>query len=103
MYVRIARFDGGERDWDEFAAGLDEGIRSGASGTPLEAVTDVIERVLLLVDRDANRGANIVMSETKEGIERIDAALNSITPAGGRGARTGVDIYEVLVDAAPPK
>lgn len=42
MYVRIARFEGGERNWDEFA--------------------------------------------------------NEPTPAAGRGARTSVEIYEVLLD-----
>jgi hypothetical protein len=29
MYARIARFEGGERDWDEFAASVGETIRSG--------------------------------------------------------------------------
>jgi len=27
MYVRIARFEGGERNWDEFAANVGETIR----------------------------------------------------------------------------
>ena len=29
MYVRIARFEGGDRDWDDFAANVRETIRSG--------------------------------------------------------------------------
>ena len=36
MYARIARFEGGERDWDEFAASVGETIRSGGRGTPIE-------------------------------------------------------------------
>jgi hypothetical protein len=51
MYVRIARFEGGERNWDEFAAGVRETIRSGGQGTPFERVTDAAKRVMLLVDR----------------------------------------------------
>jgi hypothetical protein len=98
MYVRIARFDGGERNWDEFAANIGETIRSGAQGTPFENVADAAKRVMLFVDRESNRGANLFLCETEEDLRRIDAALNATTPAAGRGARTSVEMYEVLLD-----
>jgi hypothetical protein len=103
MYVRIARFERGERNWDEFAGDVRETIRSGGRGTPFEAVTGVIERMMLLVDRESGSGANLIVCDTEEDMRRVDAAFNEITPAGGRGARTSVEIYEVLLDEEPPK
>ena len=101
MYVRIARFEGGERNWDEFAAGIGETLRSGGQGTPLETATDAIARMMLLVDREGNRGANLILCETEDDLRRVDAALNELTPAPGRGARTSVEMYEVLLDEKP--
>jgi hypothetical protein len=98
MYVRIARFEGGDRNWDDFAAEVRETIRSGGQGTPFEKVTDAAKRVMLLVDRDGNRGANLILCETEDDLRRTDAAMNQITPASGRGARTSVEMYEVVLD-----
>lgn len=53
---------------------------------------------MLFVDREGNRGANLVLCETEDDLRRIDAALNETTPAAGRGARTSVEIYEVRLD-----
>jgi hypothetical protein len=44
MYVRIARFEGGDRNWDEFAAGVRDTIRSGGQGTPFEKASDAGRR-----------------------------------------------------------
>ncbi len=101
MYVRIARFEGGERKWDDFAADVRESVRNGGQGTPLESVIEAVARMMLLVDRESNRGANLVLCETEEDLQRVDAALNAVTPAGGRGARTSVEMYEVLLDEKP--
>lgn len=101
MYVRIAQFEGGDRNWDEFATGIRDSIRSGAEGTPLETSLDAVKRVMLLVDRESNRGANLIICETEDDLRRVDAALNEMTPAGGRGARTSVDMFEVMVDEEP--
>ena len=98
MYARIARFEGGDRNWDDFAAEVRETIRSGGQGTPFEKVTDAAKRVMLLVDRDGNRGANLILCETEDDLRRTDAAMNQITPASGRGARTSVEMYEVVLD-----
>ena len=103
MYARIARFEGGDRNWDEFAATVGETIRSGGQGTPFEKVAHAATRVMLFVDRENNRGANLFLCETEDDLRRIDAALNETTPAAGRGARTSVEMYEVLMDEEPNK
>jgi hypothetical protein len=102
MYVRIAQFEGGDRSWDEFAAGIRDSIRSGAEGTPLETDLDAVKRIMLLVDRESNRGVNLIVCETEDDLRRVDAALNEMTPAGGRGTRTSVDMFEVVLDEEPP-
>ena len=98
MFVRIARFEGGDRNWDDFAAEVRETIRSGGPGTPFEKVADAAKRVMLLVDREGNQGANLILCETENDLRRTDAAMNEITPASGRGARTSVEMYEVVLD-----
>ena len=103
MYVRIARFEGGDRNWDDFAAEVRETIRSGGQGTPFEKVADAATRVMLLVDREGNRGANLILCETEDDLRRTDAAMNDVTPASGRGARTSVEMYEVVLDEQPGK
>jgi hypothetical protein len=103
MYVRIARFEGGDRNWDDFAADVRETIRSGGQGTPFERAADAAKRVMLLVDRESNRGANLILCETEEDLRRADTAMNEMTPASGRGARTSVEMYEVVVDEEPGK
>jgi hypothetical protein len=103
MYVRIARFEGGDRNWADFAADVRETVRSGGQGTPFEKVGDAAKRMMLLVDRENNRGANLILCESEDDLRRVDAALNEITPAAGRGARTSVEMYEVLLDEEPGK
>ena len=46
----------------------------------------------------STRGANLFLCDTEDDLRRIDAALNETTPEGGRGARTSVEMYEVLLD-----
>ena len=101
MYVRIARFEGGDRSWDEFAADVRETVRTGGEGTPFEKVAKAAKRMLLLVDRENNRGANLFLCETEDDLRRLDAALNEMSPATGRGARSSVEMYEVLLDEEP--
>lgn len=101
MYVRIARFEGGERNWDDFTAEVRDSIRNGGRGTPLEASVDAIDRIWLLVDRESNRGANLILCETEDDLRRVDAAMNELAPAPGRGARTSVEMYEMMLDEQP--
>ncbi len=53
MYVRIARFEGGDRNWDDFAADVRETIRSGGQGTPFERASDAAKRMMLRPSRQA--------------------------------------------------
>ena len=101
MYVRIARFEGGDGNWDERIAQIGGTIRSGGQGTPMEAASDAIKRAILLVDRESNSGANLIFCETEDDLRRADAALNEMTPASGRGGRTSVEMYEVAFDERP--
>lgn len=101
MYVRIARFEGGDGDWDERIAQIGNTIRSGGRGTPMEAASDAIKRAMLLVDRERNLGANVIFCETEDDLRRADAALNQMSPAPGRGARTSVEVYELAFDERP--
>ncbi len=101
MYIRIARFDGGDDDWDERIVQIGDTIRSGGQGTPMEAASGAIKRVMLLVDRETNRGAHLVFCETEDALRQADSALNQMTPASGRGARTSVEMYEVALDERP--
>ena len=77
---------------DDFAADVRETIRTGGQGTPFEKASDAAMRRMLLVDRESNRGANLILCETEDDLRRVDAAMNEITPAAGRGARTGGDV-----------
>src|SRR5450759_2303983 len=101
MYVRIARFAGGDRNWDEFAAGVRDTIRSGGQGTPFEKASDAFSLMMLLVYREGNRGSNLVLCETEDDLLLFDASLFEVTPASGRGARTSVEMYEVVLDEKP--
>jgi hypothetical protein len=101
MYVRIARFEGGDGDWDERMAQIGATIRSGGKGTPMEAAASAITRAVLLIDRENNRGANLIFCETDDDLRRADDALNQMSPAGGRGPRTSVEMYEVAFDERP--
>lgn len=103
MYVRIARFEGGDRHWEDFAADIRETIRSGGRGTPFERASDAAKRMMLLVDREGNLGANLILCETEHDLRRVDVAMNEISPAAGRRARTSVEMYEVLLDEEPGK
>ena len=87
MYVRIARFEGGERNWDEFAATVGETIRSGGHGTPFEKVADAAKRLMLFVDRENNRGANLFLCETEDDLRtRRPHRSGDVRGTHGRGA-----------------
>lgn len=101
MWVRIAQFEGGERDWDELAANVGKSIREGGQGTPMEEVIPLVQRLLILADREHNRGANLILCDSEADLRRVDAAMNAMTPAGGRGDRRSVEMYEVLLDEQP--
>ena len=107
MYVRIARFEGVDAAAaDSMAASMKEqmdAMRSGVTpeGIPADAAAvlrDDVVRVLDLVDRGSGTGAGMVFAESEDAIRRVDGALNAMSPGEGGGRRSGVEIYEVLLD-----
>jgi prepilin-type processing-associated H-X9-DG protein len=111
MYVRIARFEGGDPSaMDQVAAQVKEemdahretvasgGRPEGWSDTRLEG-TKAISRVLILADRGTGNGANIVFCDGEDDLRKADAMLNEMSPEGP-SRRTSVEMYEVLLDEA---
>jgi hypothetical protein len=96
MYVRIARFEGGEGDWeeriDQIRDRMAEGMRSQQDEVP-------VKRSLMLVDRQRGRGASVMFCETQDDLRRVDEYMNSMTPPPGGGTRTAVEMYEVALDS----
>jgi hypothetical protein len=106
MYARIARFEGldGSR-MNEQVAEMKQQIDAGRSGeVPADAPEEVrtlmetVKRVLQLGDRESGTALGIVFCATEEDMRRADAALNEMSPGEGGGRRTGVEIYEVMLD-----
>ncbi len=106
MYVRIARFEGAERDaldrqLDEIRQQMTQGrerLASGdAQGEEAEGMRS-IRRTIVAVDREGGRTAALMFADTEEDIRKIDAWLNSMSPGAGGGQRASVEIYEVAID-----
>ena len=100
MYVRIARFENAEGDWEERI----EEVRKRMSGevdSPMAQARDAVKRGMMLVDRENRRGAGVIFCETEDDLRRIDQAMNQMSPPPGAGTRSSVEIYEVAVDEAP--
>lgn len=95
MYVRIARFEGEEGNWDERIADVRQRMSGGMAG----GEAPPIKRALMLVDRKNGRGAAVAFCETEEDLRKVDEFMNSQTPPGGTGARVSVEMYEVAVDS----
>ena len=95
MYVRIARFEGGDASrLDEVIAASREMIDSTFDSPPegLEGV----KAVWMLVDREAAKGIGLTVFENEEDLRRGDQALNAMSPAVEAGqSRSNVEIYEV--------
>ncbi len=106
MYVRIARFEGG--DPDEIAAEgalMSEGIaalRRGEMTSELPArLAEVTSRVEMLVNRRDGSVAVCVYCEDREQVREADAILSGMSPKNkGWGTRVSADIYEVAFDEA---
>ena len=107
MYARIARFEGLEPGGiDEQVAEMKAQIdQSRASGDPppgapegVRTLMETVKRVVQFADRERGTALGIVFCETEDDMRRADAALNEMSPGEGAGRRTGIEIYEVLLD-----
>ena len=95
MWVRIAKFDGAEGNWDDRIPEVRERMRSGMSGGD----SPPVKRAIMLADRESNRGANVMFCETEDDLRKVDEFMNNMTIPGGGGTRTSVEMYEVAVDS----
>ncbi len=94
MYVRIARFEGGDpAEADQAVARVSE-LMQGGPPQGLEAA----KRFLMLIDRESGRGVGMTFFDNEEDMRRGDEALNAMTPAESSSRRTSVEMYEVAID-----
>jgi hypothetical protein len=104
MYVRIARFERADANWDARISEVQRRMRGGGDGdeaVPLDEVRDRIDRAMMLVDRVNNRAVSVMFCETEEALLAVDEAMNRMTPPAGAGVRSVVELYEVAVDERP--
>lgn len=95
MYVRIARFEGAGDNWDERIGEVRDRIASARGGTD----GPPIKRALMLVDRENGRGAAVAFCETEDDLRKVDEYMNNMSPPGGSGTRSSVELFEVAVDS----
>jgi hypothetical protein len=108
MYARVARFEGQDPSLvDQQVAEMKRQMEAGRSGelppeAPEQARTlmETVKRVVQLVDRESGTALGIVFCESEDDVRRADTALNEMSPGEGGGRRTGVEMYEVVVDEA---
>jgi hypothetical protein len=106
MYVRIARFEGVQTDTidsqiEEIRGRIEEGRRLMESGEARGPEADgmrVVERAMMLVDRQSGRTASVAFADSEEDIMKVHAWMNAMSPAAGGGHRVSVEIYEVAID-----
>jgi hypothetical protein len=106
MYARIARFEGLDPSrMDEQVAGLKRQIEQGRASADapdapeqVRTLRQTVKRVIQFADRQSGKAIGITFCETEEDMRRADAALDEMSPGEGEGRRTGVEIYEVVLD-----
>ncbi len=93
MYVRIARFEGGELAEADQAV---ERVRQQMEGERPPGLEGA-KRLLMLIDRQNGRGLGVTFFDSEEDLRRGDEALNSMSPQGD-ARRVSVEMYEVAID-----
>jgi hypothetical protein len=104
MYVRIARFEGADQNWDERIEEVRrrmQGRAGSGEAMPLDEVRSRIDRALMLVDRANNRAASVMFCDSEESLRAVDEAMRRMSPPAGAGVRSSVEMYEVAVDERP--
>ena len=96
MFVRIARFEGGDpARVDEAVARVRSMMDEGDTPPGLEGA----RRSMMLVDRRTGVGLGVTFFDDEDAMRRGDQALNEMTPpAGMTGTRSSVEMYEVAID-----
>ena len=101
MWVRIARFENTEGNWDERIEEVGRRMRGESEGGPPPEMRALVKRAMMLVDRENGRGAGFQFAETEEDLRKIDEAMNRMSPPTGGGKRSSVEMYEIAVDVQP--
>ena len=93
MFVRIARFEGGDLAQADQAVARVRQQMQGERPPGLEGA----KRLLMLIDRENGRGLGLTFFDTEEDMRRGDEALNAMNPEGS-ARRTSLEMYEVGLD-----
>src|SRR5688500_20394504 len=94
MFVRIARFEGGDlAEADQAVARVKEQMQ-GERPPALEGA----KRLLMLIDREEGGGLGLTFVETGEEMRRGDEARNAMSP-GGSAQRTAAEMCEAGIRA----
>ena len=101
MWVRIARFEGAEDNWEERIEVVGRRMRGEDPDAPMAQERGLVKRAVMLVDRENRRAAGLLFCETKDDLERLDEAMQKMNPPSGGGTRSSVEMYEVAVDVQP--
>jgi hypothetical protein len=96
MFVRIARFDGGDPSRvDETIDRVRATMDAGETPPGLEGA----RRSVMLVDRQTGAAMGLTYFDSEDEMRRGDQALNAMSPpADMTGRRTAVEMYEVAID-----
>ena len=103
MYARIARFEGGspeiiEREVDHLRRDIAATQTGSATDPSMLALSRVVDRVVMMVDRENDSAATIVYCDSGEKLREADRILDSMSPQSGEGRRASRDLFEVVLD-----
>ncbi len=97
MWVRIARFEGANRESHDPRAEMIRSQLRAAHTTGRDEVPPV-KRVLMLAERESGRRTGVQFADTEDDIRRFDEFLHGQTPPPGSGTQSSAEIYELLLD-----
>ena len=103
MWVRIARFEGAEDNWDERIEEVGRRMRGEDPNMPMARAQGLVKRGMMLVDRENGRGAGLIFCETEQDLRKLDEMMGEMNPPPGGGTRSSVEMYEIAVDEQPPQ
>jgi hypothetical protein len=89
----MAQFEGDPASVDQLVAEIKQSMESDTVPPGLEGV----QRLLLLVDRESGKTANVIFCETEDDLKKAHEALNQMSPDSDT-RRTSVELYEVAID-----
>jgi hypothetical protein len=106
MYARIARFEAGspeviEREVDRLRRDIAATQTGGATDPTMLALSRVVDRVVMMVDRENAAAATIVFCDSEEKLHEADRILDGMSPQSGEGRRASRDMFEVVLDESP--